>query len=264
MSFRSTRLSMMTWTAQILLIIPTWRTQIWSRLCQIRTVRMKVPHQRPTTIWIVIPSPLCTRVVWNIFYQHTVYIVASSATKLILNGVFQMCVYIFIYILLSPQTVIYSFGHFVQYVSPAGDCEWLWTKPDSDQIQHRARDFFYGFQQRQTQSFSKASHMSQIKLRRPQLQKIQSNMFLKKVRLFDPQFYYLFYLHGFKYLYLPRRKMYVICCALGTTSIFLSQQVISEMQYVNNEKSKISMVSHKEISECEHDSPCLLELKYIW
>lgn len=228
MSFRSTRLSMMTWTAQILLIIPTWRTQIWSRLCQIRTVRMKVPHQRPTTIWIVIPSPL------------------------------------FIYILLSPQTVIYSFGHFVQYVSPAGDCEWLWTKPDSDQIQHRARDFFYGFQQRQTQSFSKASHMSQIKLRRPQLQKIQSNMFLKKVRLFGPQFYYLFYLHGFKYLYLHRRKMYVICCALGTTSIFLSQQVISEMQYVNNEKSKISMVSHKEISECEHDSPCLLELKYIW
>lgn len=88
MSFRSTRLSIMTWTAQILLIIPTWRTQIWSRLCQIRTVRMKVPHQRPTTIWIVIPSPLCTRVVWNIFYQHTVYIVASSATKLILNGVF--------------------------------------------------------------------------------------------------------------------------------------------------------------------------------
>lgn len=88
-------------------------------------------------------------------------------------------------------------------------------------------------------------------------------MFFNKVRLFGPYFYYLFYLHGFKYLYLHRRKMYVICCALGTTSIFLSQQVISEMQYVNNEKSKISMVSHKEISECEHDSPCLLELKYI-
>lgn len=58
--------------------------------------------------------------------------------------------------------------------------------------------------------------------------------------------------------------VHVICCALGTTSIFLSQQVISDMRYVNNEKSKISMVSHKEISECEHDSPCLLEFKYIW
>lgn len=85
-------------------------------------------------------------------------------------SVLDVCIYIYIYTV-TPQTVIYSFGHFVQYVSPAGDCEWLWTKPDSDQIQHRARNFFYGFQ-RQTQSFSKASHMSQIKLRRPQLQKI--------------------------------------------------------------------------------------------
>lgn len=36
---------------------------------------------------------------------------------------------------------IYSLGYFVQYVSPAEDCEWSsWTELDKDQIQHRARD----------------------------------------------------------------------------------------------------------------------------
>lgn len=36
---------------------------------------------------------------------------------------------------------IYLLGHFVEYCSPAEDCEWSsWTEPDSDQFQHRAKD----------------------------------------------------------------------------------------------------------------------------
>ncbi|XP_034332655.2 uncharacterized protein [Magallana gigas] len=36
---------------------------------------------------------------------------------------------------------IYLLGHFVEYCSPAEDCEWsAWTVPDSDKFQHRAKD----------------------------------------------------------------------------------------------------------------------------
>ncbi|XP_052686840.1 uncharacterized protein LOC128165939 isoform X2 [Crassostrea angulata] len=36
---------------------------------------------------------------------------------------------------------IYLLGYFVEYCSPAEDCDWsAWTEPDSDQFQHRAKD----------------------------------------------------------------------------------------------------------------------------
>lgn len=36
---------------------------------------------------------------------------------------------------------IYLLGYFVEYCSPAEDCEWsAWTEPDSDHFQHRAKD----------------------------------------------------------------------------------------------------------------------------
>lgn len=46
-----------------------------------------------------------------------------------------------IFILKLEILCIYTLGHFVQYCTPADDCQWsMWTEPDSDHFQHRTRE----------------------------------------------------------------------------------------------------------------------------